>query len=81
MINIRKDELRFLNDLSSKLSLAHEVSSEDASKLLHIVNRLNEAREKENRKVAELVARKRKSDPTYGRSSAEKERLMKKEYD
>ena len=78
MINIRKDELMFLNDLSSKLSLSEEVSPDDATKLLHIVNRLNEARETENRKIAELVAEKRRSDPTYGRSPTEKDRIMKK---
>ena len=77
MANIKRDELNFLISLCDKISGIADMNAE-ATQLSAIVNRLSAAEETKLRRTWDTIKKKRETDPAYGRSNAERERIENK---
>lgn len=71
MPNIKNEELAFLKELTTRDPIFDPVDADDIDWLRHIVEALEERRERDRDKTAAFVAEKRKTNPLYGRSKEE----------
>ena len=81
MPNIKNDDIKFLIQLQTKLCYPEEFKNDfkqDAETLSRILTDIMDKRTKSRTRTADIVAEKRKTDPFYGRSKAEKERIIEK---
>ena len=74
MAYLKNEELRFLTDLYDKL-VQCDFDENYIEHLGTIISRLDCSRKDVNARTARIIAEKRKADPTYGRSEAERERI------
>jgi hypothetical protein len=77
MANIKRDELNFLISLCDKIRGIADMDS-DATQLSNIVSRLSAAEEAKSRRAWDTIKKKRETDPAYGRSNVERERIESK---
>ena len=76
-MNITNSDLEFLIKLENKLG-SPENWSEDVIGLWEMIERLKVQKVRSNEKIRNNIREKRKSDPGYGRSKQEKEKINKK---
>jgi len=69
--NIKNEELAFLKELTTRDLIFDPVDADDINLLRHIVEALEERRERDRNRTAAFVAGKRKTNPLYGRSKEE----------
>lgn len=77
-MHITNKDLEFLIHLENKLGVIWNWS-DDVCQLWEMIERLQAQREKTNKRTLEIITNKRKTDPTYGRSKKEIERIKRKE--
>lgn len=77
-MHITNKDLEFLINLEYKLGVM-ENWSDDVLYLWKMIERLQAQKEKTNKRTLEIITNKRKTDPTYGRSKKEIERIKRKE--
>ena len=77
-MHITNKDLEFLINLEYKLGVM-ENWSDDVLYLWEMIERLQAQKEKTNKRTLEVITNKRKTDPTYGRSKKEIERIKRKE--
>lgn len=77
-MHITNKDLEFLINLEYKLGVM-ENWSDDVLYLWEMIERLQAQKEKTNKRTLEIITNKRKTDPTYGRSKKEIERIKRKE--
>ena len=81
MPNIKNDDIKFLIQLQAKLCYPEEFKDDfkqDAETLSKILKEVMDKRNKSRARTADIVAEKRKTNPLYGRSKAEKGRIIEK---
>lgn len=81
MPNIKNDDIKFLIQLQTKLCYPEEFKNDfkqDAETLSRILKEVIDKRDKSRARTADIVAEKRKTNPLYGRSKAEKGRIIEK---
>lgn len=81
MPNIKNEDIKFLIQLQTKLCYPEEFKGDfkqDAETLFRILKEVMDKRDKSRARTADKVAEKRKTNPLYGRSKAEKERIIEK---
>ncbi len=79
MANIKKDEIKFLKNLCAGLYLNN--FTKDADSLKSLIDSLEDRDAKRNERTKEFVFEKRKSDPYYGRSKEERDRIERRNKD
>ena len=77
-MHITNKDLEFLINLEYKLGVM-ENWSDDVLYLWEMIERLQAQKEKTNKRTLEIITNKRNTDPTYGRSTKEIERIKRKE--
>ena len=78
MANIKKQEINFLESLYHKIKYVRNLSDEAIS-LASLINDLDDRNCVSRDRTRAIVAEKRISDPTYGRSKTEKDRIISKQ--
>ena len=81
MPNIKNEDIKFLIQLQNRLCYPDEFKNDfknDAETLANILKELMDKRDKSREKTAKSVFERRKTDPFYGRSRAEKIRITEK---
>ena len=81
MPNIKNDDIKFLIQLQTKLCYPEEFKNDfkqDAETLSRILKEVIDKRDKSRTRTADIVAERRKTNPFYGRSKAEKGRIIEK---
>ena len=79
MPNIKNEDIKFLIQLQTKLCYPEDFKDDfkkDAETLANIIKEVMDKRDKSRERTAKSVAEKRKTDPFYGRSKAEKGRII-----
>jgi hypothetical protein len=81
MPNIKNEDIKFLIQLQNKLRYPEVFKDDfknDSKTLALILKDVMDKRDKSRERTAEIVAEKRKTNPLYGRSKAEKGRILAK---
>lgn len=81
MPNIKNEDIKFLIQLQNKLRYPEVFKDDfknDSKTLALILKDVMDKRDKSRERTAEIVAEKRKTNPLYGRSEAEKGRILAK---
>ena len=81
MPNIKNEDIKFLIQLQNKLRYPEVFKDDfknDSKALALILKDVMDKRDKSRERTAEIVAEKRKTNPLYGRSKAEKGRILAK---
>ena len=79
MPNIKNEDIKFLIQLQTKLCYPEEFKDDfkqDSETLSRILKEVMDKRDKSRARTADIVAEKRKTNPFYGRSKAEKGRMI-----
>ena len=81
MPNIKNEDIKFLIQLQTKLCYPEDFKNDfkkDSETLANIIKEIMDKRDKLRERTAKSVAERRKTDIFYGRSKAEKERIIEK---